>query len=324
MPTALSGFRVLVTGANGLVGRALCAELISQGCQVKAAVRHPDQCEALAGVVFVASPDLEDRRADWLALLEDIDVVVHTAARVHVMNPAPDEAERFLAINTEGTSRLAAACEAVGVRRFIYLSTIKVNGETTPKGEAFRAVDPVAPTDPYAVSKLQAERVLSGFADRRALEVVVIRPPLVYGPGAKGNLELLERLIRRQLPLPFGLLDGNRRSLVSLGNLVSLIMTCISHPTAANQTLMVSDGDDVSTLRLTRLIGEACGVAVRVVPVPISLLRLMAGLLGKREMLRRLTDNLQVDISMTRKRLDWQPPESVAEGMRAAFGKPRV
>ena len=323
MISTLSNLRVLVTGANGLVGRALCSQLVAQGCQVRAAVRDLDCCKSLDGVEFMLSPNLEDRDANWLTLLTDVDVVVHTAARVHVMRPSPDETDRFVAINTDGTARLAAACAAARVRRFVYLSTIKVNGEATPNGKAFRAVDPVAPTDPYAVSKHQAERLLSGFADRRELEVVVIRPPLVYGPGAKGNLELLERMVRRQLPLPIGLLDGNRRSLVSLANLVHLIITCIAHPVAANQTFMVSDGDDLSTLRLTRLIGQACGVPVKTLPVPASLLNLLARLLGKRDMLRRLTDNLQVDISVTCKRLDWKPPQSVSQGMQAAFGEPR-
>lgn len=321
MATSLIDAHVLVTGANGLIGRALCRQLTAQGCRVRAAVRHPDRCEGLAGVEFAMSPDLEDPQGDWLTLLDGIDVVVHTAARVHVMNPEPDEIERFMAVNAEGTARLANACVTARVKRLVYLSTVKVNGEFTIDGEAFRAVDPAAPTDPYAVSKHRAEQLLSGFADRRELEVVVIRPPLVYGPGAKGNLELLERLIRRKWPLPFGLLDSNRRSLVSLGNLVSLITTCISHPVAANQILMVSDGDDVSTRRLSRLIGQACGVPVRLVPVPAWLLRLVARLFGKREMLRRLTDNLQVDISITCKRLQWQPPESVLDGMKAAFGE---
>lgn len=309
---------VLVTGANGLVGRALCCDLANRGFSVHAAVRTPNQFTPIAGVQSVGAPDLSDPQAVWPLL--GVDVVIHAAARVHVMNPAPDEAERFMAVNREGTLQLARNCIQAGVKRLVFLSTIKVNGEQTQPGHPFAASDRItAPKDPYALSKYEAEQALFVLAKQTGLEVAVIRPPLVYGPGAKGNLELLEKAIRKGVPLPIGLLDANRRSLVSLANLVDLVSTAAMHPAASGQVFLASDGHDLSTLALAQEIAKACGLPLRSLPVPVTLLSLAARTLGKAEMMRRLTGNLQVDIGSTCERLGWKPPQTVAAGMAAAF-----
>jgi len=317
-PSALlKSLTVLVTGANGLVGRALCAELAARGFKVLAAVRRPETFEAMVGVAVIGAPDLSDVNAQWP--LAGVDVVVHTAARVHVMNPEPDEAQRFLSVNRDGSVRLARQCAVHQVKRLIFLSTIKVNGECTGPGVPFKANDLPNPADPYAVSKREAETGLQAVAEQTGLEVTIIRPPLVYGPGAKGNLGVLERALRRGLPLPIGALNVNRRSLVSLANLVDLTVCCVTHRAAANSTFLVSDGQDVSTLGLAELIAQACGVRLRTMAVPGSVLKVMAGLLGRREMMRRLTDNLQVDVSPTREQLNWQPTQTMEQAMAEAF-----
>ena len=308
---------VLVTGANGLVGRALCGELAARGFKVLAAVRRPAAFEPMAGVAAIDAPDLSDANAQWQ--LTGVDVVVHTAARVHVMNPAPDEAQRFLSVNRDGSVRLARQCAVHHVKRLIFLSTIKVNGECTLPGAPFTANDLPKPADPYAVSKREAETGLQAVAEQTGLEVTIIRPPLVYGPGAKGNLGVLERAVRRGLPLPIGALNVNRRSLVSLANLVDLTVSCVTHRAAANHTFLVSDDQDVSTLGLAELIAQACGVRLRTISVQSGLLKVMASLLGRREMMQRLTDSLQVDVSPTRHQLNWQPAQTMAQAMAEAF-----
>lgn len=311
--------KVLVTGANGLVGRALCCELAKRGFLVKAAVRNPKTFVPLEGVTPVLAPDLSDPHASWP--LDNVDVVIHAAARVHVMNPAPQEIERFIAVNCDGTLRLARACSAAHVKRFVFLSTIKVNGEFTKPGRPFTADDPVdAPADPYAFSKFRAEQDLLTVNWQNGLEVTVVRVPLVYGPGAKGNLELLERAVRKGLALPIAALYSNRRSLVSLANLVDLLILCGIHPRAAGEVLLVSDGHDLSTLELAQQIAGACGVSLKTFPLPLWALGLIARVLGKGEMMRRLTESLQVDIQKTCHLLGWSPPQSVDQGMEAAFG----
>lgn len=318
---ATSALTVLVTGANGLVGRALCQALAGCGHKVVAAVRDPDGQPGLsgAGIGLVQAPDLESADAHWP--LSGVDVVVHTAARVHVMNPSAHDRERFVAVNRDGTNILARQCAAHGVKRLVFLSTIKVNGERTQPGSPFGAADLPDARDPYAQSKQQAETALWSVAEQTGLEVTVIRPPLVYGPGAKGNLGVLERAVRHGWPLPIGALDFNRRSLVSLANLVDLIVRCVAHPGAANRVFLVSDDEDVSTLGLARLMADALDVRLRTFTVPVSVLRALAGLSGREAMLRRLTENLQVDIGATRQQLDWVPVQTAAQAMRLAFGK---
>jgi len=262
-----------------------------------------------------------DEATNWSPVLQQCSVVVHLAARVHVMNDtAQDPLAAYRRTNVAGTLNLARQSAVAGVRRFIFISTVKVNGESTPEGYPFGADDVPAPQDPYAISKLEAEQGLRQLAARSEMQVVIIRPPLVYGPGVGANFAALLRAVRRGWPLPFGAIQ-NRRSLVALDNLVDLIKTCISHPAAANQIFMASDGQDLSTAELVRGMAQALGVPARLPPVPVWALKAAGSLMGKRDVVSRLCDNLQVDISKTRDLLGWTPPVSVYEGMRRAVMK---
>lgn len=306
--------QLLVTGANGFVGRAVCAESVKRGHAVRGAVRRP--CELPVGVECRVVGGLAEQ-GDWGAALSKVDVVVHTAARVHVMketahNPLPE----FWRVNVEGTLDLARQAAAAGVRRFVFISSIGVNGAETFQSP-FTAQEIALQHPPYARSKHEAELSLRTLAAETGLEVITVRPPLVYGPGAPGNFASLLQWLKRGVPLPLGLVQ-NRRSFVALDNLVDLLITCIDHPAAANQTFLVSDGEDLSTADLLRRLGKAMGKPARLFPVPPPLLQLGANLLGKGDMAQRLLGNLQVDISHTRDTLNWSPPISVDEGLRRA------
>lgn len=306
--------KVLVTGANGFVGRALCEALRRAGHEVVAGVRRPS---GLPGEQIL--PALEDTAAWDTAAGLACDVVIHLAARVHVMQEqAGDPAALYRSANTTATLALARAAARAGARRLIFLSSIKVNGEHSEPGRPFTAMDRPSPQDPYGVSKLEAELGLHRVASETGLEVVVIRPPLVYGPGVKANFASLMRAVSRGLPLPLGAATDNRRSLVALDNLVDLLLTCLDHPAAAGQTFLVSDGDDLSTTDLIRRMGQAVGRPARLLPVPTSLLNLGAALVGKTAVAQRLLGNLQVDITHTQKTLGWAPPIGVDEGLRRA------
>jgi UDP-glucose 4-epimerase len=263
---------------------------------------------------------------DWSTALNGVSVVVHCAARVHVMrDTSVDPLEEFRRVNVQGTLNLARQAAAAGVRRFVFVSSIKVNGEATQPGCPFTADDILAPLDPYGVSKMEAEQALREIVRQTGMEVVIIRPPLVYGPGVKANFAAMMRWLQRGVPLPLGAIH-NQRSLVALDNLVDLIMTCIKHPAAANQTFLVSDGEDASTTELLRRMGQAMGHPARLLPVPASWLKLAAGLIDKRDVAQRLCGSLQVDISKTRELLGWVPPVSLDEGLRRAatgHGLPR-
>ena len=307
--------RILVTGASGFVGRALCAALLQRGHAVRGAVRTTQA--GLDGVeqVVVGSIDGGTR---WAGALGAVEVVVHLAARVHVMNDgAADPLAEFRKVNVEGTLNLARQAAAAGVRRFVFLSSVKVNGERTLSGQAFTESDPPAPQDAYGLSKHEAEQGLRQIAAETGMEVVIIRAPLVYGPGVKANFAALVRGVRRGWPLPLGAVR-NRRSLVGLGNLVDFIVTCTTHPRAANQTFLVSDGQDLSTADLVRALARAAGVPARLPSVPVWALRGAAALLGKGDAVQRLCGNLQVDITKAREVLGWTPPVSVEEGLRQA------
>jgi len=299
---------VLVTGANGFVGRHLCAYLAAEGISCRPAVRGGG-----GDGRTVAVGDI-DGRTDWSRALASITAVVHLAARVHVMREkAGDPLAEFRRVNVDGSLNLARQAAEKGVGRFIFLSTIKVNGEETID-RPFRADDRPAPSDPYAISKLEAEDGLRRIAGETGMEAVIIRSPLVYGPGAGGNFARLLGLACAGWYLPLGGIN-NQRSLVGIDNLCSLISVCLAHPAAANRILLVSDGEDVSTPELIRHLAGGCRRPARLFPLPPVLLRLSARLLGREAELRRLTSSLQVDSLPTRRLLDWQPPVSLAQGI---------
>jgi UDP-glucose 4-epimerase len=243
-----------------------------------------------------------------------VDVVIHLAARVHVMNEKSDDPlADYRLLNVDGTVRLARMAAAFGIRRLVFLSSVKVHGEET--AIPYTEESPLNPLDPYATSKYEAEEVLKKIAAETGLEYVILRPPLVYGPGVKANFFSLMNWLDRGLPLPLGAVQ-NKRSLVALGNLTDLIIVCARHPAAANQVFLVSDGEDVSTTDLLQRMAKALGRSARLIPVPVSLLELGAKILGKQATARRLLGSLQVDISKVQDVLGWRPPESVDDGLR--------
>lgn len=303
--------RVVVTGANGFVGCHLVDTLSRRGFDFLALSRA--SCAAdYPRLVIRSLGDVEAIKA----ALSGYSVVIHTAARAHVMQDSvSDPIAEYRRVNTQITLDLAKAAVAVGVRRFIFISSIKVHGEKTALGSPCRASDAPMPDEPYGMSKLEAEQGLMKLAGETGLEVVIIRPPLVYGPGVKGNFASLITLMGKGLPLPLGAIH-NKRSLISIDNLVDLIIRCIDHPAAANQVFLAGDGEDLSTTELLRGLAEAIGRPARLIPVPAGLLSLCATLLGKRAVAQRLLGSLQVDISKTRELLGWEPPISVKEGLR--------
>ena len=309
--------KVLVTGANGFVGKAASLRLnVMSGVTVIGSVRRVAMV-ADSSVTFVMVGELSTQ-TDWSGALAGVKAVVHTAARVHIMQEvASNSLDEFRRVNVQGTLNLARQAATAGVRRFVFVSSIKVNGEATQHGAPFTANDKPAPLDAYGVSKMEAEQGLSEIARQTGMEVVVIRPPLVYGPGVKANFAAMMHWLKRGFPLPLGGIH-NQRSLVALDNLVDLVVTCLIHPAAANQTFLVSDGEDVSTTELLCRMGQALGRPARLMSVPVRWLKLVAALVGKRDVAQRLCGSLQVDIGKTRRLLGWTPPISVDEGLRRA------
>ena len=308
--------KVLVTGASGFVGEALVFRLlVEQKFSPIAAARGATRLHGLCPVV---SFDLT--HAKILPALDDIQVVIHAAARVHVMNEtAIDALAEFRKVNVEGTLRLAQRAAESGVKRFIFISSIKVNGESTLPGKPFKADDQPNPLDPYGVSKYEAEEALKQLGRDTGMEVVIIRPPLVYGPGVKANFLSMLSWLNKGIPLPLGAIR-NQRSLVAIGNLVNLIVTCIGHPAAANQTFLASDGEDLSTTQLLRRLSKALGKSARLLPMPEWLLKLAASTLGKQAFAQRLCGSLQIDINKNRELLGWTPPINMDKAMRQTAG----
>jgi len=307
--------RVLVTGATGFVGRAVCARLLQLSFDVSASTRFPQK---LPDGVKQGPVETIDVQTDWSGYLGAVDTVVHLAARVHVMNDRSEDAlAEFRRCNVEGTMNLARQAVDAGVKRFVFISSIKVNGEETLPGQPFCVDDDPRPADPYGISKMEAEQELRTLAQETGLEVVIVRPPLVYGPGVKANFLSMIRWVARGVPLPLGAIH-NQRSFVALGNLVDFLVTCVEHPHAANQTFLVSDGEDFSTTELLKRIAAAMGRPAHLIPVPVRLLKVGLGLLGKGAIASRLCGSLQVDMSRTRELLGWTPPLTVDEGLRSA------
>ncbi|MFO2464108.1 SDR family oxidoreductase [Pseudomonas sp. 15FMM2] len=308
---------VLVTGASGFVGKRLVETLAQNDNFLVTGTVRGNNAAHTDAVKLVNVGDLSFE-TDWSEALSSVDVVVHAAARVHVMNDLEtDPLVAFRKVNVEGTLNLARQAVAAGVRRFIFISSIKVNGEGTVPGSPYTAQDVPAPADPYGVSKMEAEAGLRDLAIASGLEVVIIRPVLVYGPGVKANFLSMMRWLDKGIPLPFGAIS-NRRSLVALDNLVDLIITTVTHPSAANQTFLVSDGEDLSTTQLLHRMATALNRKARLLPVPGVLLSIGARLLGKKSLSQRLCGSLQVDIDKTRSLLSWTPPVSVDHALKIA------
>ena len=299
--------RVLITGANGFVGRALCDALRARGIDHVPTARHAGH----SGQLVVGNIDATTR---WEKYLAGSDVVIHLAARVHVMqDPSGDPLAAFRAMNVDATINLARQAVLCGVKRFVFVSSVKVNGEETT-GKPFTAFDVPAPIDPYGISKLEAEQALLVLSESTGLEVVLVRPPLVYGPGVGGNFLRLMRLVEMGIPLPFGAFH-HRRSLLALDNLVDMLIVCAGHPAASGQTFMVSDGCDVSLPELLRMLAGAMGRRARIWPLPEKMLAGAAGLLGKSGEASRLLASLQVDIAHTKSTLKWKPVASLQDAV---------
>jgi nucleoside-diphosphate-sugar epimerase len=306
---------VLVTGANGFVGRALCAELLGRNIKVRAVLRGDATTDICANEI--ARIDGVSAETDWTAALRGVSTVIHLAARVHVMrDDAANPLDEFRKVNLAGTEKLARAAATNGVQRLVFVSTVKVNGEATQGNEQFSEANIPAPQDPYGISKWEAEQALHRVAAQTGLEIVIVRPPLVYGAKAKGNFSLLLKALRASLPMPLGSVR-NSRSLIYVGNLADALIACARHPAAAGQTYLVSDGDDVSTPELLLRLGKAMTHPARLWPCPAALLRVAGRLLGKSEQLERLLDSLRVDSRKIRRELNWVPPYSLQQGLQA-------
>jgi nucleoside-diphosphate-sugar epimerase len=309
--------RLLVTGANGFVGHALCEEALARGFRGRGATRRARPLPGGADNVVVGDID---GFTDWAAALQGVEVVVHLAARVHVMrDTSADPLAEFLQANLHATINLAVQAARAGVKRLVYVSSIKVNGEETRDGCAYTEAESPDPQDPYAISKWQAELALHEIAAESGLEVVIVRPPLIYGREVKGNFLRLLQAVDKGIPLP---LAGthNARSMLYLGNMVDALLLCATHPAAAGQTYLVSDGEDIDTPRLLHRLGDALGRPAHLFPWPPAMLKLAGRLLGKADQVERLLGSLQVDSGKIRRELNWTPPYTLQQGLQATAG----
>lgn len=309
--------RVLITGARGFVGTALLAAW--QGREVQL-IAHTTNSNCLpgtangSGVKWVCIQPHEQEH--WHQVLTEVDVVIHLAARVHVMSDrAADSQEKYRETNVARTEALAAMAAQAGVRRFVYVSSVKVNGEATGNGLRFDETSPPQPQDSYGASKWEAEQALHKISAQTGMEVVIIRPPLVYGAGVKGNFAQMLSVIVKGIPLPLASVT-NRRSLIYVGNLADALIACAEHPEAAGQTYLVSDGNGISTSQLIRQLASEMGVKAHLFPCPPALLRLAGLVVGKSQQVARLLGSLEVDSDKIRRDLNWVPPYSLQQGLR--------
>ncbi len=304
---------VLVTGATGFVGRFLCTRLLGDGFSVRAAVRSAGAAASLVAGVEPTSIGSIGPETEWCHAMKGIDTVVHLAARVHIMNdPSPDPLVDFRRVNVQGTEQLARQAAYSGVKRLVFVSSIKVNGEESTT--SYTPNSPPNPTDPYGISKWEAEQALRKIEAETGMEVVVLRPTLVYGPGVKANFLAMMNIVAKGIPLPLASIN-NKRSLLSVGNLVDALAVCAMHPAAAGKTYLVSDGEDVSTPELIRRTARALEVPARLFPVPASVIRRTGTITGKRAAVDRLLGSLTVDSSKIRNELSWKPPFTMEEGL---------
>jgi nucleoside-diphosphate-sugar epimerase len=309
--------KVLVTGASGFIGSHVIAELLRRSIKVRVACRQGAELKLPVDnveVVYLSGSGADSK--DWAVAVAQCNAVIHLAARAHLLRDRhenPLQAFRFA--NVDYARACGEAAAKAGVQHFIFMSTIGVHGGTSG-AQPIQVNSPTKPHTPYACSKLEAEHALTEVVRESGMTLTVVRPPLVYGPGAPGNFGALVRAIAYGIPLPLGQLTKNCRSFVAIDNLVDLIVTCLSHSAAANQTFLVSDGEDISTVDLLRRLGSMMGKPARLITVPVGLLAFGAQLLGKREMFQSLCGSLQVDISQTCSLLDWKPPVTVDEGLR--------
>jgi len=307
--------RILLTGATGFVGQRLVDYLLKQtDAELRLAVRTKPVCSYNQRVSLEMIPNIS-AETNWDEALSGCDVVIHLAARVHVMEDnAQNPLEVFRATNTDGTLNLARQAISAGVKRFIFISTIKVNGESTAPGQSFGVNDLAMLACPYAISKYEAEQGLLALAAKNDMEVVILRPVLIYGPGVKGNFQQMIEWLQKGVPLPLGRVN-NKRSFLSVDNLIDLITTCMTHPRAANQVFLVSDDHDLSTTELLQKLSRHLNKRVLLLPVPSWLLRWAANMIGKTSIVERLYGSLQVDISKTRDLLGWQPVINIDEAL---------
>lgn len=303
----------LVTGANGFIGHALLNKLNdTEKYNAFGAVRTMALSQVISQQKMFSVGDF-GTKCNWSEALNGQQVVIHTAARTHIMNDTvTDPLFEYRKVNVEGTLHLARQAASAGIKRFIFISSIKVNGESTVTGSPFKYTDKAMPEDLYGMSKAEAEDGLWQISKETGMEIVIIRPPLVYGPGVKANFFSMMKLVSMNVPLPLGAVC-NRRSMVALANLISLIVTCISHPKAANETFLVSDDRDVSTTELLRMMAHAFGKKAILVPIPMSWIHFVAMIFGKKMVADRLCGSLQVDISHTKETLGWTPPVTMTQ-----------
>lgn len=308
--------KIAITGSTGFVGKQLISQLPDSECLIlgRKPLGAPKTSYSFCEFDLSSAND-----NNLIQPLCSASVLIHIAARVHVMHETVDDPlTEFREVNTLGTLNIAKQAAQAGVKRFIFISSIKVNGESTSNRKPFTALDAPSPEDPYGISKAEAEIALLELGKQTGMEIVIIRPPLVYGEGVKANFAALLKLVSKGLPLPFRCIAKNKRSMVSVYNLVDLIKTCIDHPSAANQVFLASDDDDISTAQMVALMAKVQGKRNLALPVPVCCFKLLGKLLNKNDVIDRLTGSLQLDITHTKETLAWKPPYSIEHGFTLA------